>query len=104
MQTLIARYKDMTRIPEGGDIPALHGVRALMVDYRLAPAHPFPAALDDSLTAYRWLLKQGYDAANIVMAGDSAGGNLTLSMLMALRDNGEPLPAAAAWAMNTSPE
>jgi len=72
------------------------GVRALMVDYRLAPAHPFPAALDDCLAAYHWLLQQGFGATNIVVAGDSAGGNLTLSMLMALRDHAEPLPAAAA--------
>jgi epsilon-lactone hydrolase len=72
------------------------GVRALMVDYRLAPAHPFPAALDDCVTAYRWLLKQGIPAQNLVMAGDSAGGNLTITTMMQLRDGGEPLPAAAA--------
>lgn len=72
------------------------GVRALLVDYRLAPAHPFPAALDDCLAVYRWLLQQGISAQHIVVAGDSAGGNLTLSLLMSLRDNGEPLPAAAA--------
>jgi acetyl esterase/lipase len=51
------------------------GVRALMVDCRVAPEHPFPAALGDCLTAYRWVLKQGYSAQNIVVAGDSAGGN-----------------------------
>jgi epsilon-lactone hydrolase len=72
------------------------GVRALLVDYRLAPDHPFPAALDDCVTAYRWLLKQGLAARHIVVAGDSAGGNLTLTTLMALRDSGDPLPAAAA--------
>jgi acetyl esterase/lipase len=70
--------------------------RALMVDYRLAPEHPFPAALDDCATAYRWLLAQGVDAASIALAGDSAGGNLTLTTLMLLRDQGDPLPAAAA--------
>jgi monoterpene epsilon-lactone hydrolase len=70
--------------------------RVLMVDYRLAPQHPFPAALDDCATAYRWLLKQGVAAQNIVAAGDSAGGNLTLTLLMKLRDSDDPLPAAAA--------
>jgi len=72
------------------------GIRALMVDYRVAPESPFPAALDDCVTAYRWLLKQGISARNIVVAGDSAGGNLTITSLMKLRDNGDPLPAAAA--------
>jgi acetyl esterase/lipase len=71
-------------------------VRILMVDYRLAPEHPFPAALEDCVTAYRWLLKQGIPARNIAVAGDSAGGNLTLTCLMKLRDEGYPLPAAAA--------
>ena len=70
-------------------------IRALLVDYRLAPAHPFPAPLDDCLTAYRWLLKQGVSARNIVVAGDSAGGNLTITSLMKLRDSGDPLPSAA---------
>ena len=53
-------------------------------------------ALDDCVTAYRWLLKQGLSAQNIVVAGDPAGGNLTITSLMKLRDNGDPLPAAAA--------
>ncbi len=72
------------------------GLRVLMVDYRLAPQHPFPAALDDCATAYRWLLRQGVAAQEIAVAGDSAGGNLTLTLLMMLRDRGDPLPAAAA--------
>jgi epsilon-lactone hydrolase len=72
------------------------GIRALLVDYRLAPEHPFPAALDDCATACRWLLNQGIAPQNTVLAGDSAGGNLTLTTLMKLRDGGEPLPAAAA--------
>jgi len=72
------------------------GVRILAVDYRVAPDHPFPAPLDDCATAYRWLLKQGFSAQNLVVAGDSAGGNLTITMMMKLRDGGEPLPAAAA--------
>jgi acetyl esterase/lipase len=69
--------------------------RALAVDYRLAPEHPFPAALNDCLTAYHWLLNNGTHPQNIVTAGDSAGGNLTLATLLALRDAGNPLPAAA---------
>ena len=72
------------------------GARVLMVDYRLAPAHPFPAALDDCVTAYRWLRKQNFPARQIAIAGDSAGGNLTITTLMMLRDMGEQLPAAAA--------
>lgn len=70
--------------------------RVLMVEYRLAPDHPFPAALDDCVTAYRWLLKQNVRAENVAVAGDSAGGNLTVTMLLKLRDNGDRLPAAAA--------
>lgn len=72
------------------------GVRALVVDYRLAPEHPFPAALDDCVAAYRWLLRQGIPPQSTVLAGDSAGGNLVLTTMMKLRDAGEPLPAAAA--------
>lgn len=72
------------------------GLRSLLVDYRLAPGSPFPAALDDCTAAYRWLLEQGISAHNIVIAGDSAGGNLTITTLMKLRDSGDLLPAAAA--------
>jgi len=72
------------------------GMPILMVDYRLAPDHPFPAALEDCIEAYCWLLKQGFSAQSIVIAGDSAGGNLTITSLMKLRDSGIPLPAAAA--------
>lgn len=72
------------------------GMPAFLPDYRVAPKHPFPVALDDCVAAYRYLLAQGFSADNIVIAGDSAGGNLTLATLMMLRDQGEPLPAAAA--------
>jgi monoterpene epsilon-lactone hydrolase len=68
--------------------------RVLILDYRLAPEHPFPAAVDDSTAAYRWLLSVGVDPARLVIAGESAGGGLTVATLVALRDAGEPLPAA----------
>ncbi len=68
--------------------------RVLALDYRLAPEHPFPAALDDACTAYRWVLAGGADPSRVVVAGDSAGGGLTLATLVALRDAGDPLPAA----------
>jgi acetyl esterase/lipase len=69
--------------------------RGLMPSYRLSPEHRYPAALDDCLAAYRWLLAEGHEAGRIVVAGDSAGGNLTLALLLRLRDEGLPLPAGA---------
>ena len=78
------------------------GVRVLGLDYRLAPENPFPAALEDCLSAYRWLLSEGADPAKIVFAGESAGGGLTVAALVALRYLGEPLPAGgigvSSWA------
>ena len=71
------------------------GIGALLFEYRLAPEHPFPAAIDDSVAAYLWLLAQGVSPSNIVIAGDSAGGGLCLATLLALRDQGIPLPSAA---------
>lgn len=71
------------------------GARALSVGYRLAPEHPHPAALEDSMAAYRWLLAGGTDPARIAIGGDSAGGGLAIATLAALRDAGEPLPGAA---------
>jgi monoterpene epsilon-lactone hydrolase len=68
--------------------------RVLIIDYRLAPENPFPAALDDSVAAYRWLLSVGVNPTRLVIAGESAGGGLTVATLVALRDAGEPLPAA----------
>jgi monoterpene epsilon-lactone hydrolase len=78
-----------------GYLARIMGMRSLLVDYRLAPEYPFPAALDDCVTAYRWLLKQGTRAQDIALAGDSAGGNLVLTSMMRLRDSGDPLPGAA---------
>jgi acetyl esterase/lipase len=69
--------------------------RALLVGYRLAPEHPYPAALDDATAAYLWLLQEGVAASKILFAGDSAGGGLALSTLVGLRDAGQPLPAGA---------
>lgn len=68
--------------------------RALAIDYRLAPEHPFPAAVEDATAAYRWLLSAGVNAERLVIAGDSAGGGLTVATLVALRDAADPLPAA----------
>jgi epsilon-lactone hydrolase len=67
---------------------------ALLLEYRCAPEAPFPAAVDDAMAAYRWLLDQGVSAGGIVIAGDSAGGGLTVATLLALREAGLPLPAA----------
>jgi monoterpene epsilon-lactone hydrolase len=69
--------------------------RVLLIDYRLAPEHPFPAAVEDSVTGYRWLLSGGVKPARVAIAGESAGGGLTVATLVALRDALESLPAAA---------
>jgi acetyl esterase/lipase len=71
------------------------GATAVVPDYRLAPAHRFPAALDDSVAAYRELVAGGVDPDSILIGGDSAGGGLAMAMLLRLRDEGEPLPAGA---------
>jgi epsilon-lactone hydrolase len=69
--------------------------RVLNVGYRLAPEHPFPAAVHDALAAYRWLLARGVAPGQIAIAGNSSGGGLALALLVALRDADEPMPAAA---------
>jgi len=68
-------------------------MKVLLLEYRLAPEHPFPAALEDTTCAYRWLVMQGFEAENIIIVGDSAGGGLSLAAIQALRDEGAPLPA-----------
>ncbi|MFJ6263071.1 alpha/beta hydrolase [Rhodococcus erythropolis] len=86
----IVAYRDFcARISEGS------GSAVLSVGYRLAPEHRFPAALDDAVTAYRWLLSTGISADRIVVAGDSAGGGMTVAVMVALRDAGDALPAGA---------
>jgi monoterpene epsilon-lactone hydrolase len=84
-------YRDLT-----WRIAAFCRARVWCIAYRLAPEHPFPAALDDAVAAYRWLLAQGADPRRIALMGDSAGGGLVLATMMRLRDEGVALPAAAA--------
>ena len=71
------------------------GCRVLAINYRLAPEHRFPAALDDALAAYGWMLDRGLKSENVAFAGDSAGGNLVLAAMLALRERGLPLPVSA---------
>ncbi len=83
-------YREMT-----SRIARAARARTLVLDYRLAPEHPFPAAVEDAVAAYRWLLDQHIDPSTIVIAGDSAGGGLTLATLVSIRDAGLPMPAGA---------
>jgi acetyl esterase/lipase len=77
-------------------LSSLTGMRILLPDYRLAPEHPFPAGIDDCLAVYRWLIEQGYASRPLAVAGDSAGGSLTLVTLMRARDAMLPMPGCAA--------
>ncbi len=85
----IASYRSYT-----GRLARATQSRLLSVGYRLAPEHPFPAALDDAVSSYHWLLDQGISPSRIAIVGDSAGGGLALSMVIAIRDAGAPTPAA----------
>ena len=78
-----------------GHLAKAAGVRAFVADYRLAPEHPHPAAIEDAVAAYRGLLADGVDPARLLVAGDSAGGGLVVALLVALRDSGVALPAGA---------
>jgi epsilon-lactone hydrolase len=71
------------------------GLTTLLYEYRVAPEHPFPAALDDSILVYQKVLEEGYQSENILVMGESAGGGLALALLLALRDQNIPLPKAA---------
>ncbi len=77
------------------DLSRASGSRVLGLDYRLAPEHPFPAAVDDTLAAYQWLLDEGQEPAKVAVAGDSAGGGLTVAALVQMRYLGLPMPGAA---------
>ncbi len=86
----IHSHRDMCeRLSRAGE------ARVLALDYRLAPEHPFPAAVEDATAAYRWLLKQGIRPKRIAISGDSAGGGLTFATLLALKKAGDPMPACA---------
>lgn len=77
------------------DLSAAAGARVLVIDYRMGPENPFPAAIEDAVKAYKWLLAQGHLPANIAISGDSAGGGLTMATLISLRDQGVELPSCA---------
>ena len=68
------------------------GMDVLTIDYRVAPMHPYPAALEDAIESYQWILEQGYESDNILVAGDSAGGGLGLALCLYLRDHNMPMP------------
>jgi acetyl esterase/lipase len=78
----------------GSRLSRAAAARVLLIDYRLAPEHPHPAAVDDAVAAYRWLLSQGVHPSRLAIGGDSAGGGLTVAALVAVRDAGLPMPAA----------
>jgi len=79
-----------------GSLSRASGMYGLAFDYRLAPEHPFPTAVNDCVDAYRWVLDQGIEPGHVVLVGDSAGGALVLSALMEIRDQGLPQPAGGA--------
>ncbi|MBM4258690.1 MAG: alpha/beta hydrolase [Deltaproteobacteria bacterium] len=79
----------------GGEVSRASQAAVLMLDYRLAPESPFPAAIDDGVAAFEWLIAQGFKPQNLAIAGDSAGGGLAAATLLALRDRKLPLPKAA---------
>lgn len=81
--------------PLVSQLAARSRIRTLCIDYRLAPEHPFPAAIEDALDVYRALLEQGVSAEHLVLAGDSAGGGLSMALMLAAKAAGLPLPAAA---------
>ena len=92
----IASHRNLT-----GHLAKASGCRVLSVDYRLAPEHPHPAPVEDSVSAYRWLLDQGVPSSSIAVSGDSAGGGLAVATQLAIRDQGLPMPAASVRGLNS---
>jgi acetyl esterase/lipase len=84
-----------TSVPLVGDLVRRTGIKAITLEYRLAPEHPYPAAVEDARAAYEGLLAQGIDPGQIALAGESAGGGLAVATLLALRQAGTPLPSCA---------
>ena len=84
-----------SRRKTAGHLAAASGTRVLVPRYRLAPEHPFPAAVQDATRAVEWLAEHGHPAGQVIVAGDSSAGGLTLATLLALRDAGQDLPAGA---------
>jgi len=80
-------------VPLVGDLVRRTGIRAITLEYRLAPEHPYPAAVDDARAAYEGLLGQGVDPGRIVLAGESAGGGLAVAVLLSAREAGLPMPS-----------
>jgi len=78
-----------------GEISRAAQAAVLLIDYRLGPEHPFPAAVEDGVASYRWLLEQGFAPHSLAIAGDSAGGGLVVATLVSARNQGLPMPAAA---------
>lgn len=85
-----------THRPATASLARMIGCRVFSLDYRLAPEHPFPAAVEDSLATFQWLMAQGIKPKNIALAGDSAGGGLVMATLVGLRERGIELPSCAA--------
>jgi monoterpene epsilon-lactone hydrolase len=82
-------------VPLVADLARRTGAKVITVDYRLAPEHPYPAAVDDARTAYQGLLSHGVDPSNIAISGESAGGGLAVALLLATRDTDTPMPSSA---------
>ena len=89
----VSAFKNNYRTMAGLYSEVCPGACVLSVDYRVAPEHPYPAALEDAIDAYQWLLDEGFEAKHIFLAGDSAGGGLSLALVMYLREHNILLPA-----------
>lgn len=84
-----------THRPLVSKIAKISGIRALSIDYRLAPEHPYPAAIEDALISYEWLLEKGYKPSHILVGGDSAGGGLAMALLLVIKEKKLAQPGAA---------